>query len=492
MATKQGLERLLKKGSLTGREAARLIIGHFVEEDHNRPGYLSERDIRSIKTGLTSDAAVEYNRWVDTYRIIDRTLLEARIQALEAEHMVSVAIKELERFHTEHKLLVHVLITPAIVTEKQYQELKASQREKKLQEMHTLADVFDKAAFLQTPELKDEWRAGDEEGSVFLYFSDFLRERYPDRYRQVVIPILERIQSSKLRPVMMQEKEREQVENLQRRIQAVDLQQQGLDSLQSLVNQKKQLLQQLYKASGQGSESIAGWLQRLLDGSLSEAEEERLLYHTYCSGAELYEADLLEWINEIDTYHAGIYEGDPIGEGVAILQEPRPEQLDERGYYKEDRLQTARDIVGLEQAKERWKRRGLSLEEFLQTTHKAIRSRVRNYLGLQSVVEAVSDALGVDFAEDLREWYQTLEATVEYYNLLIRKDAPYGPDLPKLPKIRIDNLKPTVSSLKYFRERIALGLGENWWQQAVDVIEFPAEEEESAEAKEGIASVQEV
>ncbi len=89
----------------------------------------------------------------------------------------------------------------------------------------------------------------------------------------------------------------------------------------------------------------------------------------------------------------------------------------------------------------------------------------------------------MDFAEDLRAWYSEIEHYVDGYNVSIRPDSDYAKDLPKLRKLRIDNLKPSASSLRYFRERIALGLGEGWQEAALGL--WPAEEEELEEVEHG-------
>ncbi len=249
MAQKQDRERLLKKGLFTGLEAARLIIGHHVEQDHDRPGFLSDREISYIKSRLTSQSAAEYNRWIDTYRIIDRTLQEAHVLALEIILGLTQASRELDRYFVEY---------------------------------------------------------------------------------------------------------------------------------------------------------------------------------------------LLEVIS-----------------GVHVMEEA-------------------------------WKKPGFSSAEAVhQAVHTNLRSQLRNYLGLKSIMESVSDMLGVDFAEDLREWYSQIEQQVGLYNNLIRRDTPYARDMPKLRKLRIDTLTPSASSLRYFRERIALGLGAGWQEAAKELVAIPDEEEEQEEVTSG-------
>ncbi len=93
----------------------------------------------------------------------------------------------------------------------------------------------------------------------------------------------------------------------------------------------------------------------------------------------------------------------------------------------------------------------------------------------------------MDFTEDLKKWYERVEIHVDYYNLLVdppeKEDslwprAPHYLGMPKLPKLRIGRLKPTAKTIQYYRERIALGLGDNWWHELLS-MDFEQDEEES-------------
>ena len=104
MVTKTDLKRLMSKG-LTGREAAQLVLQDSWEVDHKRPGFLSKADIQRLKQGLRTPADIqEYNRLIHVYQLVDYTLKEARIMALEAIQALLLASKELEVYWLEDRI----------------------------------------------------------------------------------------------------------------------------------------------------------------------------------------------------------------------------------------------------------------------------------------------------------------------------------------------------------------------------------------------------
>ena len=89
MTTKTDIKRLLSKG-LTGREAGKLALQDFWEQDHFREGFLSDRDLSAIKASLrTSQDINDYNSYMETYKILDYTLKDAHIIALELQKRIS-------------------------------------------------------------------------------------------------------------------------------------------------------------------------------------------------------------------------------------------------------------------------------------------------------------------------------------------------------------------------------------------------------------------
>ena len=62
---------------MTGKELARLVLDHYVEKDHGRPGLLSDTDIKAVHNALTGRVMdiLEFNAWMETYRMVYICLL---------------------------------------------------------------------------------------------------------------------------------------------------------------------------------------------------------------------------------------------------------------------------------------------------------------------------------------------------------------------------------------------------------------------------------
>jgi len=97
---------------------------------------------------------------------------------------------------------------------------------------------------------------------------------------------------------------------------------------------------------------------------------------------------------------------------------------------------------------------------------------------VKSVLEAISKVIEVDFLEDLEEWRQELQTIVEVLNAQIgRLDGEWERlGLPELKPIKTGQMKATMSTIRYFRERMALALGDNWWEEPRDNFKLEADE----------------
>ena len=91
---------LLKKKTLTGWEAGRLVLADSHEVDHGRRGFLKPRDLSAIRAGLTGDDITEYNALIDTYKLAARTIEEAHVGALKIDRTLCLAAGELNFYET--------------------------------------------------------------------------------------------------------------------------------------------------------------------------------------------------------------------------------------------------------------------------------------------------------------------------------------------------------------------------------------------------------
>jgi len=488
MATKADVARLLKAG-LTGQEAAKLILQDSWEVDHGRPGFLSQADIQRLKNGLrTQGDMAEYNRLIHAYRLVDYTLKDAHIEALEAIHYLLLASKELDVYWLEDSLRSLQLVMPAIVTEQQYAELKARQRELELARVWPLGGVLEEVAQQRWPGLWDEY-----ENSDIVELEDFLRQEHPEAFQELLQELISYLRTGQLQPVLLQAAQIAAIQKLEEEIERVresysDEFGPMPPEFDRLLDEKEQLIQASYQAgkarAGQQQAKLLKLLEKQAAGSLTEEEADQLCY-VYCSGADLYQAGISKrWVDE---YHPGLDDetgARPAGMmqslSVAILQEPRPDQIDERGHYREPRL--LEKVSEYKRLQSRQERIGQTEEEILKALHRIASEHIKVFLAIQASIEAVSKFIGVEFTEDLDDWYEDIENQVTMFNEKLEQDGrrpPHYLGMPELKSLKIGRLKPTAKSLRYYRERIAIALGDDWLNQAFQALDFKPSEPDS-------------
>jgi hypothetical protein len=433
MPTKADIKKILSKG-LTGREAGKLIFQDNWLADTGRGGFLSERDMSSIKAGLKTDRDIkEYNSYVRLYKYVDYTLKEVRISSLEAEsylYYIYLLLQPYERAETYRWTSMYI---PAIVTQKQYEELSAKQRDIMLKRAMSLQELISILSGVELEYILDE----DEPEPVI----DFQKD---EKLIQAVEKVKELLKSGKLKPLKL--------EKWDDYYQAHKL-----------------------KIPAQPVKEVVEMLDKILAGELQYGEDDSLRL-TVFRGKNLYETEELEgfiksWIEEYtpnwDVETGARPEGMMQSRYVAIIQNPLPEDLDKRGYWIE------RDYLGSYRKPDTKRDSGL-----ITGLMDASKERIKGFLAVQSVLEAICKVIEVDFLEDLEQWREELQSIVEVINRLI--DSLDGSwerlGLPELKPIKMGRMKATASTIRYFRERMALALGENWWEEPRDNFKLEADE----------------
>lgn len=478
MATKKDVKRLLSKG-LTGKEAARLLLQNLVEVDHRRPQILSLAETEQVKQYVGDHGSQQdindFNTWVQAYQIVGFTLKEAHVLALDIQLVLErqqVLVREYLLFY---QLRAYQARRPVIVTEKQYEDLRASQRERKLQRLYCLNQVICYRMGALAP--------GDSQRDAFGRYFDFREEHLVggevdgmaewDKagrrlYQQAAREIQELVDSGALEPQV-----------LERRAD------------QHRVGEREP----------EDNSSFWGQYESCLPEGTSEAEEERQLT-TYFSGEQLYQAGLPEWQEEINTFKPDAEDLPYHGSGLAVLKHPAfwPEQVDKQSGYYALGGDIAEHLSGVPELEERGKEDGRTIKELLQQSHRGLRKRLRVFLAIQPVLEAVSELIGVNLTEDLQTWYAEIVEAVEGYQELLSAGViqPLEPDLrryldktelerhPELPAFTIDDLRPDPKEIQHLKERMGLVLGEDWeevyWEWMKGQTErIDAEEDSQAE-----------
>lgn len=433
MPTKADIKKILSKG-LTGREAGKLIFQDNWLVDTRRGSFLSERDMASIKAGLRTDRDIkEYNSYIRLYKYVDYTLKEVRIVSLEAESYLHYTYMMLQTYeHAEAYKMAYMYI-PAIVTQKQYEELSARQRVNKLNSVFTLQEVISTLSKVDLEYVLDE----DEPEPVI----DFQKD---ERLIKAVERIKELLKSGKLKPLKLEKKE------------------------DYYASHK-------LKMPAQPVQEVAEMLDKLLTGELQYDEDDSLSLTAF-RVSSIYELEeLRDWMQSwVDIYMPNYDEETSVrpddmmqSQYVAIIQNPQPKDLDKRGYWIE------RDYLGSNLKTDN--KRDTKLIAGLMDASKG---RIKAFLGIQSVLEAISRVIEVDFLEDLEQWRQELQSIVEVVNKQIdRLDGSWERlGLPELKPIKMGRMKATMATIRYFRERMALALGDNWWEEPRDNFKTEADE----------------
>jgi len=437
MTTKADIKRLLSKG-FTGKEAGRLIFHDNWLADTGRGGFLSEKDVSSIKAGLRGDKDIkEYNSYIRLYKYVDYTLKDAKILSLEAENFLHFTYMLLHPFEVIDTYRMAYMFTPAIVTQKQYEELKAKQRALKLDQVSSLQELISYLSEVDFEIIVDDDEPEPESESEIDFQND-------ERLREAVSTIQELLRAGKLHPLKLKKRE-------------------------DYYDGHK------LKIPAQPVQEVIEMLDKFLTGELQYGEDDSLRM-TVFRGKNLYELEELEgfiksWIEEYTPNWDEETSARPLGrmqsQHVAIIQNPQPSNLDERGYWIE------KDFFG-SYLKPDAKRDS----ELIASLMKIIRERIKAFLGIQSVLEAISKVIEVDFLEDLEQWRQELQSIVEILNRQIESmDGKWERlGLPELKPIKTGRMKATMATIRYFRERMALALGDNWWEEPRDNFKLEADE----------------
>lgn len=524
--TRQQVKQILKS-HLSGRETAKLILQDAWEKDHEREGFLTDEDIQRLKKGLRVSQDIDaYNSLIELYRIMSFTLQGIRISALETVGILEQANKLLKDCYLRSILRDERPLDPVIMTEKQYEDVKARQRQELLQEIHEFGQALAMRAYAEAPREQQKESGYDFWGLVY--------DR-PDLLSLAVSQYQEQIQSGGLRPVILTEEQIQRVQEIDGQLEEAreswragppdeyrenwldwyrehfpedtfDKDQEQLERELRHAYSKADMdrLSERYRAkealqSKAHQEGLKAWgqeqAQRLLEGlellkahpEMVDTEEhpglDWLLSWTYISGQQLYQTGFPEHVQWIDEYKPGLSEADPFENKVAIILNPSKFDLDEQGHYKTaspwERIER---YLAVTVAEEQLQEQGSNLTELLQDFTTAARARIRDFLASQAVTEAVSKATDIPFTEDTERDFEHIQNMVKQFNLLA-KEQPLLPHLPDgliLPEIRIARMRPKQEMIQHLRERVAMALGEDWWRELKD-IELAFEDEPDEE-----------
>lgn len=502
MATKTDIKALLKRGGLTGAEVGRLVLQDSVEVDQDRPGFLTSADIRIMVDSLPPSEGRVYNQYMEAFRAVTLTIAQASSIVLEA-------LLSLERCHTIQQAFITEWLAaglgesvPHCVTQEQYERIKAEWTERKLQEpLWLMTGVCYMAEGSRLTEgYEEDLDLGEVEYKTGSYewvreTVSWVREEYPE----VLQELIELVKAGRLKPVPMSPKYQTELRALLVTIAELragywpegrgpeDLQEDGrlpgeteeeLEASVSkdrevtypkicrLVDQTEALYVKAYKAglkkwTDKTREAVVRDLERLQAGTLSEEEEDRLMTRTLLSGRELYEAGVSSWVKRIDEGPRPweVYkDADYVAQEFAIVINPDTGNVDKEGNYTKTYDLLATEVNLIDRIGGRIGRE--ELVRALKSWRSVSIDQVKLYMALKSVVQTLSEVMGVDFTEDFKRYDSRLEPSIELFNS--RCKIPGTRSMPRITPINLERLKPSASSLRYYKERFAMSLGNEW------------------------------
>lgn len=416
------IQTLLKKKKLSGKEAARLIIsdnfGYFMSNGAKK--ILKDSDRETIVESLQGDQDIkDYNAYLHIGKRIQETfvVLDA-VKGSIAARLYRVVIEMLKT----QSLSEHIrrdAFTPQIMTEKQLEDMKKLQRQNLLDEPVSLAEILVSLADDAYPDISvfyadKEEAKGKADIQEYEDAVDELAKDYPEAYQEGYKRLTELITSGQL---------------------AVD------------IPPKRNLTPRSFS----------------------------LMKKTFVKREALYR--LGYWQEYVDTYHPNLnHETGGTAAGVAIIQDPEPYQLDDKGYYRD--TFTLRHLYSPDEITEIKESTWMTVASAADKTKKELRSIYR----YTAIIKAYSDLMDYDFRGHMDVILRVIKEAVDFFNLNLKETiinfSPIYPRSEEPYPIDIDSLQPPPEAVEKMRESI--NIQREPWEELFSILrqEEPVKDEE--------------
>jgi len=416
------IQTLLKKKKLSGKEAARLIISDNFEYfmSNGAQKILKDGDRETIVESLQGDQDIkDYNAYLHIGKRIQETfvVLDA-VKGSIAARLYRVVIEMLKT----QSLSEHIrrdAFTPQIMTEKQLEDMKKLQRQNLLDEPVSLAEILVSLADDAYPDISvfyadKEEAKGKADIQEYEDAVDELAKDYPEAYQEGYKRLTELITSGQL---------------------AVD------------IPPKRNLTPRSFS----------------------------LMKKTFVKREALYR--LGYWQEYVDTYHPNLnHETGGTAAGVAIIQDPEPYQLDDKGYYRD--TFTLRHLYSPDEITEIKESTWMTVASAADKTKKELRSIYR----YTAIIRAYSDLMDYDFRGHMDVILRVLKEAVDFFNLNLKETiinfSPIYPRSEEPYPIDIDSLQPPPEAIEKMRESI--NIQREPWEELFSILrqEEPVKDEE--------------
>ncbi len=440
--TVTAVKRIITKG-LTGWEAGKLLLQDLIDTFLRRDSVLSEADMEALHQAPMEGADIrDYNMFIALCRGFHRGYALAEWACKDACLQISFLDRALQDVEKRRTVELFESFGPRVVTRKQYEDIVAAQREKKLEFEYSLGYVIEKRFYaVAPPEAEKEI---DEAGVDIESLADLIAAM-PETY--------------------------------------ADIGKQAIDEIHRLHTTGR--LPAVYHE--EGAKEVEPLLSRWKEAGLSSQEATKLLDMLYVTGQQLYDCEELpEWREFIERYQQHWFDGDErFRHAYAVLEDCPQAWLDKNGYYKEPMrpsewiTRSTELFLGLvnhnDKAKKSIERVGAELREGLETAE----LNIRMFLAIKAVLDTAADAVGLEVPRDeglLASANARLDAFIHLYNIRLqelKEERKSGATrlekaLRMLPAIEVDKLRPSPDSLKQLKDQILDNAqGEEWLRAKV-------------------------
>jgi hypothetical protein len=448
--TKKAIKRIITKG-LTGWEAGKLNLQDLIDSYHRRDSVLTEADIAAIRNTPMEGADVrDYNMFMALCRGFHVGHMLGEWTCADTCLEITYFDRILQNANKRRIVELFESCGPRVVTRKQYEEIVATQRQKKLEFEYSIGYVIEERFYAIAPcEVREEI---DELCPDIESFEDFLSavpEKYTDFCKQAIDEIRDLYISNKL-PAVLHKEDMKKAEPL-----------------------------------------LANWKT----GHLSTQDTMKLVDMLYITGQQLYDCEKLpEWKDYLEKYDRFLFgdEDERFSHVYAVLEDYSGIWVDEQDCYKgplkpsELITRSTELFLGLinhdDKAKKSIQSIGAELRDRLDT---AIQN-IRIFLAVQAILDAAAETVELDIPGDkgmLIAPNIRLGAYIALYNIRLEElheerflwqsdETRLEKAIKILPAINPDKLSPGPDSLKQLKDEILKDAkGEEWLRTKVLSLE---------------------
>jgi hypothetical protein len=449
--TKTAIKRIITKG-LTGWEAGKLILQDSIDSYHRRDSVLTEGDMATIRNAPMEGADVrDYNMFMALGRGFDMGYILGEWTCADACLQIGFIERMLRDANNRRTVGLFESFGPHVVTQKQYEDIVAAQRQRKLEFEYNLGYVIEEHFYATAPpEAREEIDDLCLDIESAEDFASAIPKKYTGVYQQAIDEI-RRLRSSGRLPAVHQKADAKEARPL-----------------------------------------LAKWRT----GRLSTKDVTKLVDMLYVTGKQLCDCDELpEWKDYVDRYHQYMFadEDERFSHTYAVLEDCSEVWVDEQGYYKgpgkpsEWITRSTESFLGLvnhdDKPKKSIAKVGAELKDRLETAT----LNIRLFLATKTILDAATDAVGLDVPGNvgmLAGPNVRLGAFIAIYNIRLeelheeRKPWESGETrlekaLKILPPIDPEKLKPSQESLKQLKDNILKDAqGEEWLRTTILSLEY--------------------